>query len=716
MSGKTHRYGGRRWFGAAVLALVLIALTIVGSLADGLHADREAIAEAKPQNNARLTRISELPGGGQLNGPSFEPDISADGRYVVYLSNARNLIDSAQAPARSIVVHDRLGGRSDILLTDDADAYQFYTAVISADGRFVAYNRIDVDLTEEANIYLWDLETGTQTLVGEKEADSANDDLFRPAISGDGRTVAFQSEATNLVTDTTDGRSNVFLWDSQTEETTLLSNGIAGSVAPGGENASISDDGQFVLYENTTLEGDNACTAVSLYDRSTGLTRVIADNACDSANYTVGSAALAPSGDYAAYIESCYTCDTYGVQTIRVVGLRGRPGYALSNRRPWPDGIEHPGFMWPSLSADGNFVTFLLGPNSIAPGRIFVYDHAADAVTQVTVNAQGETGDNDSFAPVISATGRFITFASQATNLVPNDTNGAQDVFIYDQRLQTEPTRPLGVLDAGEYHTCALTPQGRAVCWGADDHGQAESRDGPFLQVGAGAIHTCALRPNGTVACWGGNQYGQAEDQAGPFIRLAVGGDSNCGLRPDGRLACWGRDAALAPTGPDDVFTQVSVGVLHACGLTPAGDVVCWGENGYLQAEGRPGPFDQVVTGYFHTCALRPDGEAICWGDDLHGQAQNRPVPYVQLTAGYAHTCGLRPDNRVECWGDNWAGQAADQMGPFSQISSHYAHTCGLTTDGRVLCWGWNEDGQAEDQAGPFGPFRPSIMLPLVAR
>ena len=98
---------------------------------------------------------------------------------------------------------------------------------------------------------------------------------------------------------------------------------------------------------------------------------------------------------------------------------------------------------------------------------------------------------------------------------------------------------PFVQISAGEYHNCALTPDGELQCWGFNEVGQAANRPGPYMQVASGWYHTCALTLNGQAECWGNDSHGQATGQTGPYgpyrptglsKALAAGATSNCCL------------------------------------------------------------------------------------------------------------------------------------------------------------------------------------------
>ena len=94
-------------------------------------------------------------------------------------------------------------------------------------------------------------------------------------------------------------------------------------------------------------------------------------------------------------------------------------------------------------------------------------------------------------------------------------------------------------------HTCGLTREGNAVCWGDDGYGQAypEQPSGEYTQITAGERHTCALKSDGLVTCWGDDTYAQSIAPTIPFEQISAGGYTTCGLKSDGHMACWGGTA-----------------------------------------------------------------------------------------------------------------------------------------------------------------------------
>jgi alpha-tubulin suppressor-like RCC1 family protein len=284
-------------------------------------------------------------------------------------------------------------------------------------------------------------------------------------------------------------------------------------------------------------------------------------------------------------------------------------------------------------------------------------------------------------------------------------------------------------IDAGGFHTCAVTSGGGAKCWGAGSSGQLGNGfpgidsstpvgvSGLSSGVGAlsaGEAHSCALTTDGTVECWGYNGFGQLGDgtTTNAFSPVAVVGLSSSSILP------------------------ISAGGGHSCAVTSTGSVKCWGLNtsGQLgngttknsatptQVSNLPSGILAVSAGGQHTCAITPSGGVNCWGLNGSGQlgngtTKNSSVPVqvsglssgvVEIAAGGSHTCALMAGGEVLCWGRNSSGQLGNgttknssvpvQISGLSsgvvEIAAGSAHTCAVTAQGGALCWGAGSFGQ----------------------
>ncbi|MEK6274485.1 MAG: PASTA domain-containing protein [Actinomycetota bacterium] len=233
------------------------------------------------------TRVSVALGGAEANGGNYGPSISADGRYVAFVSDASNLVPDDTNAIRDVFVFDRQTATTTRASVDSAGVQanvDTFTPALSADGRFVAFtsfanNLVPMDLNESSDVFVRDLQAGTTTraseFLGGFEADFDN---LRPAISADGRFVAFDSNASNLAWGDTNDAFDVFVKDRLTDILTLVSVDDSGALANGDSvRPSISADGRLVVFYSEAanlVPGDtNGAADVMLHDRRSGATK-----------------------------------------------------------------------------------------------------------------------------------------------------------------------------------------------------------------------------------------------------------------------------------------------------------------------------------------------------------------------------------------------------------------------------------------------------------
>jgi Tol biopolymer transport system component len=408
-------------------------------------------------------RVSVDSAGNQGNGDSWNTAISADGRYVAFMSGASNLVPGDTNGQLDVFVHDRGTGATSRVSVDSSgnqanaeSGTPFMSAAISADGRYVAFysgatNLVPGDTNNTSDIFVHDRETGVTERVSVDSAgvqgNSASGQFA--AISGDGRFVAFDSDATNLVAGDTNGVGDVFVHDRQTGVTQRVSVDSAGNQGNGYsyDATAISADGRFVGFKSQAtnlVPGDtNGAEDIFVHDRQTGVTqRVSVDSAGNQGNGWSEGPAISADGRYVAFYSLATNLvpgDTNGQWDVfvhdRQTGVTQRVSVDSAGNQ------GNGGSMHTAISADGRYVAFMSSATNLVPGDtngaedIFVHDRQTGVTQRVSVDSAGNQG-NDVASVVqigISADGRYVAFSSNATNLVPDDTNGCQDVFVHDR-------------------------------------------------------------------------------------------------------------------------------------------------------------------------------------------------------------------------------------------------------------------------------------------
>lgn len=362
-------------------------------------------------------RVSVSSGGVPANRTSGNPAISGDGRYVAFWSDADNLVDDDTNEATDIFVHDletgvieRVSVASDGEQSNATGTNLARIPDLSADGRYVAFespatNLVADDTNNRDDVFVRDRATGTTERVSvATDGAQGNGSSVRPAISDDGRYVAFVSTASSLAEEKTTFLWDVFVRDRISGETVYVTRSPDGGESNGNSDVflDISGDGRYVAFSSN---------ATNLVDEQVSGMQV--------------------------YVHDLHTGQTELVSRA-------------------PDGTPADLVSWrPAISADGRYVAF----NSIATNlvdevtepssQVYVKDRLTGAVELVSRAPGGEAGDASSEFPDITPDGRYVSYLSLASNLDDSVDNDRADVYLYD-RYEQVTERISVAFDGGE--------------------------------------------------------------------------------------------------------------------------------------------------------------------------------------------------------------------------------------------------------------------------
>jgi RHS repeat-associated protein len=466
------------------------------------------------------TLVSHVPGDTTVGGNnhSLDPRISADGRFVAFVSQAENLVVNDGTNIEDIYVWDRQTDAIELISVDSNEVNQSNShnslplgRAFSADGRYVLFETAASNLVPQSaafegrNVYLRDRQLGTTVVVTIGASGLNATGGSAATMTPDGRYVGFVSGENDLIAGLSDtnGTFDVFLRDMQTGTTELISRNALGT-GTGNRSSGVaqypydfstgslvlSNDGRFVAF---TSEANNLVVGQSdpndarteafgthrrdvfLRDRLTGTTSLISENLAGTATGENGSFTPAMSADGSVIaFESLASdlvagSDPLGHLDVFVRDVTASRTDLASMRTPlFPDWrLQNGGGTLTSATPDGRFVSFT------SANQVFVLDRLTGSVDQVSHRSDGtpDTGNTGQ----LSADGRFVALNSSANLASVGPSATGNQIWLHDRA--TEVTRLVSVTPAGlaaggnEWGSqIAFTQDGRYVAWTSSSH------------------------------------------------------------------------------------------------------------------------------------------------------------------------------------------------------------------------------------------------------
>ena len=369
-----------------------------------------------------IERVSVGSDEKESEAPCLWPSVSADGRFVAFGSAARNLVPGKKERHFDVFVRDRELGTTEAASLgpgSEPGNHDSYMPSLSGDGRVVAFVSVASNLVPKDTPDTWDVfvrdrkKNLTQCVSLNLAGAPGTGPAGYPVVSADGRYVAFQSEAQDLVLDCKAGCSQVYVRDLANQKTECVSVVPSGAVGKTWSAwPSLSADGRYVAFVGTD-----------------GLD---------------GGSPFAPG--------HVFVRDRRDKKTVRA---------SLASNEAQADAACD----WGSISGDGRFVAFSstaanLGAASGTHPNIFLRDMVGGTTTWVSRGVKGAAPDGTSSMPYVSADGRYVSFTSWASNLVPGDTGGFADVFRWDRTRRETRAMSRG---NGSSRAFGLSSEGRVV-------------------------------------------------------------------------------------------------------------------------------------------------------------------------------------------------------------------------------------------------------------
>jgi Tol biopolymer transport system component len=501
-------------------------------------------------------------------GEESSPSINADGSVIAYASLASDLVPNDTNGVADIFVYRSATGQTERVSKSSTGVQsngRSAEPVVSADGAFVAYasdasNLIAGDTNGATDIFVFQLATRVTTRASRSSTNAQlNGSSIHPSISSGGRYVAFSSLAINAVFGDTNDAEDIFVRDRLLDRTSRISVLSTGEETNGNSREpTMSSDGRYVAFlasaSNLTANDRNRAADVFLVDRQVPTIFIATKAAKPVAGLGASGPAISADGTqvtFASGASSLVTNDRNGWPDVFVRDYT--QGVTIRVSKPTGAGQSNGESFNPSLSRDGRFVAFLSRASNLVPDDtndredVFVRDRQNATTERVSVSSTGEQANLFSREAEISGNGRFVLFWSDASNLVPGDGEHSTDLFLRDRV-------------AGTTERAVIDTNGQPI--GIEDLVSAISADGRFIAFAT----TANLHPDDTE--FDGDVY-LRDRQLGTFERISVpiaGGSPFCCTRvrevaisANGRFVAFNSDARNQVPGDTNDHADVFV-------------------------------------------------------------------------------------------------------------------------------------------------------------
>jgi len=434
--------------------LRVLALAVLVSLA----ASGAALAQS-------TTRVSVSSNGLQGDDVSTTAYVSDDGRYIVFMTNANDLVPGGNSGQLQVYVHDRQTGITELVSAtpggapgNNQSSISNRVSVASAHMSKIVFGSFSNDLVpgdtnNSADVFVRDRLSGVTTRVStDVNGQQGNGHTQSASISSDGSFVAFDSIAGNLLPNDTNGKWDVFVKNLVTGAVELASaNSFNNFVNGDSFTPAISGDARWVAFMSDSsqlVQGDtNGVRDIFVRDRLNGATeRVSVSTLGLAANDVSEYPAISANGIqvlFQSFATNLVASDTNGFSDVflrdRALGTTRR--LSVSSAGVQANAQSYPG----SITPRGRYVAFWSAANNLLAGDtngkpdVFRLDLKTQALLLLSVSSAGAQGNEFSDWPAMSASGSVIAFASMATNLIAGDANFIRDVFVRDLTSSAAP-------------------------------------------------------------------------------------------------------------------------------------------------------------------------------------------------------------------------------------------------------------------------------------